>query len=177
MVWCHHLFTNVSHAEGCTHQQKTRRWLIFLQTALKSLHHSLTSGCNVFWPHNVQDRSTKIKRYGLIFTCLSSRAVHIEMLYDLTPDEFINRLHCFISVRGNVGTLRCDVTTGPILSVHVMSYWILTKTWYVIQESRSFCYSKNLISGWTHLKEAIYGVHGSVWFARWEMCSAASVLK
>ena len=38
-------------------------------TGLKSLHHSLTSGCNVFWPNNVQDRRTKIKRHGVIFTC------------------------------------------------------------------------------------------------------------
>ena len=70
------------------------------------------SGCDVFGPYNVQDRRTKIKRYGLIFTCLSSRAVHIEMLDDLTADAFINSLRCFISLRGNVRTLRCDNGTN-----------------------------------------------------------------
>lgn len=48
------------------------------------------------------------KRYGLIFTCLYSRAVHMEMLEDLSTDSFINALRCFISIRGAVRQLRCD---------------------------------------------------------------------
>ncbi|KAK1803206.1 hypothetical protein P4O66_021721, partial [Electrophorus voltai] len=37
------------------------------------------------------------KRYGLIFTCLFSHAVHIEMLEDLSTNAFVNALRCFIS--------------------------------------------------------------------------------
>ena len=70
------------------------------------------TGCDVFGPYTVKDRRTSIKRYGLIFTCLSSRAVHIEMLDDLSTDSFINSLRCFISLRGNVRILRCDNGTN-----------------------------------------------------------------
>lgn len=70
------------------------------------------TGCDVFGPYTVKDRRTSIKRYGLIFTCLSSRAVHIEMLDDLSTDSFINSLRCFISLRGNVRILRRDNGTN-----------------------------------------------------------------
>ncbi len=41
-------------------------------------------------------------------TCLCSRAVHVEMLNDMTTDSFINALRCFIAVRGTVRQLRYD---------------------------------------------------------------------
>lgn len=52
------------------------------------------------------------KRYGLILTCLASRAVHVEMLDSLSTDAFINGLRCFIALRGTVSTLRCDQGTN-----------------------------------------------------------------
>ena len=70
------------------------------------------TGCDVFGPYLVKDRRSEVKRYGVIFTCLASRAVHIEMLDDLSSDSFINSLRCFISLRGNVRQLRCDNGTN-----------------------------------------------------------------
>lgn len=52
------------------------------------------------------------KRYGLIFTCLSARAIHIELLEDLTTDAFINALRCFIAIRGAVRQIRSDQGTN-----------------------------------------------------------------
>lgn len=43
---------------------------------------------------------------------MSSRAIHIEMLDDLTTDAFINALHAFIAIRGNIRQLRCDQGTN-----------------------------------------------------------------
>lgn len=66
------------------------------------------SGIDCFGPFTVKKARKEYKRYGLIFTCLCSRAVHIEMLEDLSTDSFINALRCFISLRGAVRQLRCD---------------------------------------------------------------------
>ncbi|XP_065108476.1 uncharacterized protein [Paramisgurnus dabryanus] len=66
------------------------------------------SGMDCFGPFIVTKARKQYKRYGLIFTCLYSRAVHIEMLEDLSTDSFINSLRCFISLRGAVQQLHCD---------------------------------------------------------------------
>lgn len=50
------------------------------------------SGMDCFGPFIVKKARKEYKRYGLIFTCLCSRAVHIEMLEDLSTDSFINAL-------------------------------------------------------------------------------------
>ena len=54
------------------------------------------SGMDVFGPFIVKQGRKQYKRYGLLFTCICSRAVHIEMLDDLTTDAFINGLHCLL---------------------------------------------------------------------------------
>lgn len=65
-------------------------------------------GMDCFGPFFVKQGRKECKRYGLLFTCLSSRAVHIEMLEELSTDAFIIALRCFISLRGAVSQLRCD---------------------------------------------------------------------
>ena len=66
------------------------------------------TGMDCFGPFLIKKGRKEYKRYGLILTSLSSRAVHIEMLEDLSTDTFINALRCFISLRGAVRQLRCD---------------------------------------------------------------------
>lgn len=66
------------------------------------------SGMDCFGPFLIKKARKEYKRYGLIFTCLASRAVHIEMLEDMSTDAFINALRCFISLRGAVRQLHCD---------------------------------------------------------------------
>ena len=53
-----------------------------------------------------------LKRYGLLFTCFSLRAVHIEMLATLETDSFIQALCRFISRRGAVREIRSDNGTN-----------------------------------------------------------------
>ena len=65
-------------------------------------------GIDVFGPFTVKEGRKEMKKYGLIFTCLSLRAVHIEMLDDMSTDCFINSLRCFVAIRGKVETLYCD---------------------------------------------------------------------
>ena len=48
----------------------------------------------------------------MLFTCFCSRAIHIEMLEDLSTDTFINGLRCFIALRGAVRQIKCDQGTN-----------------------------------------------------------------
>ncbi|KAL7874936.1 hypothetical protein SRHO_G00059060 [Serrasalmus rhombeus] len=70
------------------------------------------SGIDCFGPFYVKDGRKESKRYGLLFTCLCSRAVHIELLEEMTTDFFIIALRAFIAIRGNVRQLRCDQGTN-----------------------------------------------------------------
>lgn len=65
-------------------------------------------GMDCFGPFNTKQGRKVYKRYALLFTCLSSRAVHLEMLEDMTTDAFINALCCFIAIRGAVRQIRSD---------------------------------------------------------------------
>lgn len=53
-----------------------------------------------------------MKKYGVIFTCLAIRAVHIEVASSLDTDSFINALRRFIARRGQVQELRSDNGTN-----------------------------------------------------------------
>ena len=50
----------------------------------------------------VKDGRKERKRYGALFTCLSSRAFHIEVTHSMTTDSFIMCLRSFIGRRGYV---------------------------------------------------------------------------
>lgn len=54
------------------------------------------------------------KRYGAIFTCMSHRAVHIEMVYCLDTDSFVQALRWFLSRRRQVLSIFCDNGTNII---------------------------------------------------------------
>lgn len=70
------------------------------------------SGIDCFGPFIIKEGRKELKQYGLLFTCLCSRAVHIETLDDLTTDAFMNALRVFIAIRGPVRQLRCDRGTN-----------------------------------------------------------------
>lgn len=71
-------------------------------------------GIDCFGPFIVKDGRKERKTYGLMITCLASRAVHIELLEDMSSDSFINALRNLISIRGAVSTVRCDQGTNFI---------------------------------------------------------------
>ena len=53
-------------------------------------------GVDYFGPLVVRRGRTDVKCYGCIFTCLTIRAVHIEIAHSLNTDSFINALRRFI---------------------------------------------------------------------------------
>ena len=53
------------------------------------------TGLDFFGPFYIEDKRSKIeKRYGLIFTCLATRAVHLETCPDLNTDNAYRRFTC-----------------------------------------------------------------------------------
>ena len=60
------------------------------------------TGLDYFGPILIRQKRSQVKRYGCIFTCLTTRAVHLELAADLSTDSFLNVLRRFLSRRGPV---------------------------------------------------------------------------
>ena len=67
-----------------------------------------------FGPFCVKEGRKLLKRYGCLFTCLSSRAIHIEVIHSMSTDSFINALRRLMSIRGPIKLLRSDQGTNFI---------------------------------------------------------------
>ena len=72
------------------------------------------TGMDAFGPFYIKEGRKELKRWDIIFTCLASRAVHLETLNSMNTDSFLNALRRFISRRGNVQELRSDQGTNFI---------------------------------------------------------------
>ena len=69
-------------------------------------------GIDCFGPLEVKQGRSHVKRYGCLFTCLTMRALHIEILHSLCADSTINIIRRFISVRGSPKEIRSDNGTN-----------------------------------------------------------------
>lgn len=68
-------------------------------------------------------------RWGILVTCLISRAVHIELVEQLGSSSFINVLKRFVAVRGPVQQYRCDRGTnflGPATELSIDAHFVKT---------------------------------------------------
>ena len=70
------------------------------------------SGVDFFGPWLIKEGRRELKRYGVLFTCMTSRAIHLETATSLESDSFINALRRFINRRGPIRQLRCDRGTN-----------------------------------------------------------------
>ena len=66
------------------------------------------TGVDCFGPFVTKSGRKVNKRYGCIFTCMTSRAVHLEVLDSMDTSSFLNALQRFISRRGRPETITCD---------------------------------------------------------------------
>ncbi|XP_060077585.1 uncharacterized protein LOC132557113 [Ylistrum balloti] len=76
-------------------------------------------GVDVFGPWTVITRRTRggaaaNKRWAALFTCMSTRAVHIEVLEEMSSSCFINAVRRLYSIRGHVKQFRSDQGTNFI---------------------------------------------------------------
>ena len=65
-----------------------------------------------FGPFAIREGRKLLKRYGVLFTCMASRAVHLEVAATLETDSFINAFRRFVSRRGPIRQLRSDQGTN-----------------------------------------------------------------
>jgi len=76
-------------------------------------------GLDVFGPWEVISRRTRAsqardKRWAVLFTCMSTRAIHIEVIETMTSSSFINALRRFFPISGHAKQLRSDCGTNFI---------------------------------------------------------------
>lgn len=65
-------------------------------------------GLACFGPFVVRRGRSLVKRYGVLFTCLSIRAIHLEVAQSLDRDYFLNAMRRFIARRGQPTEIRSD---------------------------------------------------------------------
>lgn len=69
-------------------------------------------GVSCFGPLLVRRARSQAKRYGLLFTCLVPRAIHIEVVQSMDTDSFVNSLRRSIARRGIPEMIRSDNGTN-----------------------------------------------------------------
>ena len=57
-------------------------------------------GLDYFGPFLIKRARSEVKRYGCLFTCLATRAIHLEVSQSLDTDSFLNAMQRFIARRG-----------------------------------------------------------------------------
>ena len=72
------------------------------------------SAVDYFGPWYVKEGRRELKCYGVLFTCLSSRAIHLEVSNSLHTDSFLNAYCRFVCRRGPVRQVRSDQGTNFI---------------------------------------------------------------
>ena len=67
------------------------------------------TACDYFGPMQVKvGRNKTAKHYGVICTCLNTRAVHLELAVDCASMEFLQVLHRFFALRGQPACMLSD---------------------------------------------------------------------
>ena len=75
---------------------------------------------DLFGPIKVKERRSQVKRWGVIFTCATVRAVYLDVVKTLETDSFLSCFLRFGSRRGYPRTLTSDQETNFIGAARVI---------------------------------------------------------
>ena len=84
------------------------------QSRLEDVPPFTYSAVDYFGPWHVKDGRKEVKRYRALFTCMASRAIHIEIAHSMETDSFIQALRRFICRRGTIRELRSNRGTNLV---------------------------------------------------------------
>ncbi len=114
-------------------------------------------GVDYFGPLEIKRGRSFVKRYGVIFTCLTSRAIHLEVAHSLDTDSCIHAFRRFIARRGPVSELRSDNGTNFVSTEKELKEAL--KYWNMQQIEQSL-----LQKGVKWMFNPPYGAHyGGIW--------------
>ena len=82
-----------------------------LQYMRPPFHHV---GIDYFGPYLIKQGRSLVKRYGCLFTCMTVRAIHIELSHSLSTDSFLCALRRFIARRGRPEHIYSDNSSNFI---------------------------------------------------------------
>ncbi|XP_078346298.1 uncharacterized protein LOC144631679 [Oculina patagonica] len=85
---------------------------------------------DLFGPFKIRDevkKRTTGKCYGVLFNCMSTRAVHVDLAPDYSTEKFLLVLRRFVSLRGYPAKLYSD--NGPQLVAANQELQMMTKSW------------------------------------------------
>ncbi|XP_058984316.1 uncharacterized protein LOC131805086 [Musca domestica] len=68
--------------------------------------------CGPFWIHYKVRGKRPTKAYVAVFCCFATKAVHLELVSDLSTESFIGALKRFIARRGHCQNIYCDNATN-----------------------------------------------------------------
>ncbi len=83
------------------------------------------TACHYFGPYNVRIRCNKTaKHYGVIFTSLNTRSVHLELATDCSTMDFLQVLRRFFCIRGFLAVIPSDNGTQNVGAERVLQEMI-----------------------------------------------------
>lgn len=71
-----------------------------------------STGIDCFGPYIIKVGRRNEKRWGILFKCMTTRAVHVDLLTSIDTDAFLMALRRFIARRGRPHELLCDQGTN-----------------------------------------------------------------
>ena len=107
------------------------------------------TGLDYIGPLYVKDGEERTKVWICLFTCAVVRAVHLEIVMDLTPEEFLMSLRRFIARRGTPIEITLD--NAPQFKV---TKTVIDKAWEEIVTNQDvMCYTTNQKIRWNFIIE------------------------
>ena len=100
-------------------------------------------GLDCFGTFFVKQGRSRVERYSVVFSCLVTTTVHIEVIHSMDTSSFINALPRFIARRGQVEEFRSDNGTNLVGGERELQQSI--KNWNQAQ-IHSYLLQKNIVS-------------------------------
>jgi len=115
------------------------------------------TGIDYFGPFEIRQGRVNRKRYGVVFTCLNSRAIHIEIAASMDTSSCIDAIRRFMARRGSVQEIYSDNGTNFVGADNE-----LRNSFEDLNQDQILNYCTNQGIQW-HFNPPAASHHGGVW--------------